>query len=254
MSYVKSLVTFVDVLGFREMVKADSTGDDVLKVFQHLRTYGTEDLFGEGKARNAQYLHFSDSVVRVTPLIGGELWQGDKAALLHELESLTYIQGELAAMGVLLRGGIAAGLVHADQTGVFGPAFIDAYVVESQLALYPRIVLHPALIAEHGSDGDRGRAIYADDRLAMTRTGSDGLHFIDYLANFPREVHTDPSPQREEIAESYIVPRKALIEGQLNKRSLLDPVRTKYCWLARYHNEVVSELLTKTPPHLTVSF
>jgi len=33
-----------------------------------------------------------------------------------------------------------------------------------------------------------------------------------------------------------------LIEKEL-KRSLLDPVRTKYVWLGRYHNEAVHDLL-----------
>lgn len=252
MAYEKSLVTFIDVLGFRDLVKADRTGSSVLDVSQRLRTYGTEDLLGQGKARKALYVHFSDSVVRVTPLVGDENWKSDKSALLHELESLTYIQGELAAAGVLLRGGIAAGLVHGDETGVFGPAFLDAYSVESQLALYPRIVLHPALLAEHGTCGERGSAIYADDGLAMTRSGSDGLHFVDYLRNFPREVHTDPLPERGETAKSYMIPRKALIESELTKRAALDPVRVKYAWLGRYHNEVVSELLREEADHLMV--
>jgi hypothetical protein len=247
------LVTFVDILGFRELVKSDETGDVVLAVFKDLRTYGTEDLFGIGRSRNATYLHFSDSVVRATPLVHGVGWASDRRAVLHELERLTYIQGELAATGVLLRGGIAAGLAHADAASVFGPAFIDAYTVESQLALYPRIVLHPDLVVEFGTDGMRGLAVYADDGLALTRVSSDGLHFLDYLRNFPREVHTDASPDREEIAEAYMAPRKALIEKELANRSSLDPVRTKYTWLGRYHNEVVVELMRAAVPSLIVA-
>jgi hypothetical protein len=121
------LGTVIDVLGFRDLVKADARGDTVLKVSRELRRYGTEDLFGEGEAHKAAYVHFSDSVVRVIRLTGGEAWQTDKAAVLHELESLIYIQGELAAMEVLIRGGVAAGDVYADNSGVFGPAFIEAH-------------------------------------------------------------------------------------------------------------------------------
>ncbi|MBV8757096.1 MAG: hypothetical protein JO257_07475 [Deltaproteobacteria bacterium] len=246
------MVTFVDILGFRELVASDKTGEKVLAVFRNLRMYGTEDLGGIGRSRNAKYLHFSDSVVRATPLVHGDGWHSDRETVLHELERLTYAQGELAATGVLLRGGIAAGLAHADATSVFGPAFIDAYTVESQLALFPRIVLHPDLVTEFGSDGARGRAVYADDGLALTRVGSDGLHFLDYLGNFPREVHTDASPDREEVAMSYMEPRKASIEQELVRRHLLDPVRTKYVWLGRYHNEVVVELLRTVVPSLMI--
>jgi hypothetical protein len=140
-----------------------------------------------------------------------------------------------------------ARLAHADPTGVFGPAFIESYTLESQHAQYPRIILHPALMAEHATPGEDGRRLYADDDgLALTRVGDDGFDFIDYLGNFPRELHDEEFSsldERHETARSYMAPRKRRIEEAIKKASLLGRVRAKYVWLARYHNEVAREIL-----------
>jgi hypothetical protein len=178
-------------------------------------------------------------------LVGGAGWRSDRKTLLHELEELTYIQGELAAEGILLRGGIASGLVLSDPkgNGIFGPALIDAYMLESRHAQYPRIVLHPALLELHAISRENGLGIYAEDGVLLTRASEDGFYFVDYLRNFPREVHEDPSPYREEYCRSYIVPRKQRIEEGLAQKEVLSSERTKYAWLARYHDEVAREIL-----------
>lgn len=243
MVYVESLVTFVDILGFRQLVASDHSGESTLRAVLRVGQFGTEDLFGYGEARRRHALRFSDSVVRVTPMPHGSGWESDREILLHELEELTYMQGELLAEGILIRGGVAAGPAYSDEAGAFGPAFIDAYLLESQHASYPRIVIHPSLTQSHGSRVGSAWSIFADDRVPLTSVASDGFHFLDYLRNFPREMHTDPPRQVKEIAESYMPDRKRLIDEQLKKHDVLSSVRAKYVWLGRYHNEVVREVL-----------
>lgn len=242
MTYVRSLVTFVDVLGFRDLVTSDPSGENVLDVVSRFRAFGTEDLYDERAARQGTALHFSDSIVRSVPLVAGRGWQSDRTAVIQELEDLTYLQGELAARGILIRGAIAIGQAHADSAGVFGPAVVDAYRLESTHAVFPRIVLHPDLATTYSTPGARGSGVYADDDVLLTRTSDDGLQFVDYLRNFPREVHEQTSEQ-EETVRSYAVPRKALIESNLAKQFALSTVRTKYAWLARYHDDVAREFL-----------
>ena len=180
--------------------------------------------------------------------------RSDAEAVLHELEDLTYIQGELSADNILLRGGVAAGLAYSDHSGVFGPALIDAFTLERKCAQYPRIVLHPDLLTRHATSGKRGREVYAKDGLPLTLSADDGFHFIDYLGNFPREVHSDPSPDREEIARSYMVPRKQHVEATIAKADVLSTVRTKYVWLAHYHNQVATDILGAAASDVLIDF
>jgi hypothetical protein len=242
MAYINSVVTFIDVLGFTELVRSDPSGDEVLRVASSFRLYGTEDLDGRRASQRGTAIQFSDCVLRCTP--PREEDEGVSSLdILEEIEDLTYLQGELAAQGILLRGGIAVGPAHIGADGVFGPAVVDAYTLENKHALYPRIVLHPDVTNRFSTEGHSGRGVYAKDQVLLTRASDDGLYFVDYLRNFPREVHTDLSPYRERTARSYMLPRKVLIERELARLGPLDTRRPKYAWLARYHNDVARDIL-----------
>ena len=80
MKYVKSLVTLVDVFGFR--AARQGTALHLL-----MRSYGF-------------------------PLVDWRGSQSDRAAVIQELEALTYLQGEFAARGTLIRGVLAVGHAH----------------------------------------------------------------------------------------------------------------------------------------------
>jgi hypothetical protein len=240
--YIKSLVTFIDILGFKEMVKADPLGSAVRDAVSHLKKFGTMDL-DERSYHGFSTFHFSDSVTRCTPLLDETGNNSDKALLLREIEELTYIQGELSAKGILIRGGISCGNIHIGEQEVFGPAFIDAYTLESKHANYPRIILHPKLVEKYAVIKNSGYGVYAEDDLKLTRIDSDGFHYIDYLTNFPREIHTDASLDREQTALSYMEPRKTQIEENIQQADILGTVRPKYVWLGKYHNITARELL-----------
>jgi hypothetical protein len=250
MAYINSVVTFIDVLGFSDLLRSDPSGEQVLRVASRLRLYGTEDLDGRRASLRGTAIHFSDCVVRCTPLRDGD---DPLPEVLEELEDLTYLQGELLAEGILLRGGVAVGPAHIGPDGVLGPAVLDAYTLECKHAVYPRIVLHPNLANHLSIDGDSGHGIYARDRLRLTRASDDGLQFVDYLRNFPREVHTDPSPYREETARGYMAPRKELIERELARLKPLDTIRSRYVWLGRYHNEIAREMLGNEAANVIVA-
>ena len=77
--YIKALVTFIDILGFKEMVKADPSGSEVRDAVSHLRRFGTMDL-DEWSYYGFSTFHFSDSVTRCTPLQNGSGNKSDKAS------------------------------------------------------------------------------------------------------------------------------------------------------------------------------
>jgi hypothetical protein len=52
----------------------------------------------------------------------------------------------LVSLRVLIRGGITFGEVSARVGRAFGPAFVDAYGLESRFAHFPRIVVSPSAL------------------------------------------------------------------------------------------------------------
>jgi len=51
---------------------------------------------------------------------------------------------DLLTNGLLIRGAIAKGPLHHVGSVMFGPAFLDAYRIERDIAKYPRIILSQA--------------------------------------------------------------------------------------------------------------
>ena len=233
--YRPAVVTFLDVLGFRELVHR-SSAEEIRATLRSLRSFsnpGSDDY--DDEMEETRYIAFSDSIVRVrfydTPYRVGALW--------HEILDLLHAQGELAGRDVLVRGGVSVGEVFIDGDMVFGPGFVRAYDLESQFANFPRIVIGPEAFRALRTDR---RLIAEDHDLAeelghlrsLLKRGEDGLWFIDYLFAFRAEMD-DP----ERLPE-FVERHRDLIVRNANAASPASRVLQKYLWLARYLNNVVS--------------
>lgn len=227
--YQKSVVTFIDILGFRELVstRPASEVDRAVKLLRRFAGKDRRDPLG------VTSISFSDSVVRARPI-------DQPSAVFFELLDLLHAQGELIGLGVLVRGGIALGDIANEDGRVFGPGFIAAYDLESKSAIYPRIIVAPDLLEQCcalpfklvNDVEDEYRHI-----AELLRVGEDGIWHIDYLGAFPEEMDD----------ESLIVPwlkqHKKLIEGLIAAaRGNVAGIGMKANWLATYHNNYVSSI------------
>ena len=61
--------------------------------------------------------------------------------LVHIFSSITDLSVRLLTEGLLIRGAVAKGPLYHKQSVMFGPALLDAYGLETNVAMYPRIVL-----------------------------------------------------------------------------------------------------------------
>jgi hypothetical protein len=127
--YDKSIVTFIDILGFSEFVKAKTYAEvkavvgAVTKFVMPSRV--EED--GKNESFEPKAIQFSDSVIRVRPIESGANAKYQIGIFFDELMALVHAQGELANLGIFVRGGVAAGEVFIENNTVFGPAFINAH-------------------------------------------------------------------------------------------------------------------------------
>jgi len=70
----------------------------------------------------------------------------EKSEVFHTLLEIKWMIMRLIYRGILCRGAITYGkLIHTDEV-LFGPALTEAYILETKVALYPRVILHKDII------------------------------------------------------------------------------------------------------------
>lgn len=240
-AYRLSIVTFIDILGFREIVKI-KPAEEIAAILALLRDWssGDEDIgdeYEDWPAGYARSIAFSDNVVRVCPIDGEE---GGQGALFNELLNLVHIQAKLTERGIFLRGGLTVENIYLASGVVYGPGLVRAYELESQFAVYPRIVVDPAVMEQYFANpvmrGDHSLQVDLSYVGNMLREADDGLFFVDYLKACRSELN-DPvagfTPLLKEHAAFITKAAAALAQFTIAKQ--------KYGWLAHYHNLVVDE-------------
>jgi hypothetical protein len=244
-SYSTALVSYIDILGFGDLVSESRTDPARINRIVDILTTMKEELAASGrshqnadgsKARIFRSFNFSDLIVRCTRTPDGV---GVGELIEWELFYLGAKQLTLASQGVLVRGGICLGdlIVTVGNDLVFGPALVRSYKLESQYAIYPRIIIDQDLIAMGEKSGE------IDQRRDYLQRGDDGAYYVDYMFGscLDRYMFRDPAdPDPSMLIEAH----RTLIETALQKdvESGGERVRQKYVWLALYHNSALKRL------------
>lgn len=152
--YTNCYVAFLDIWGFSAYIeelteKGQDNGFSVLKelfvdldkLAQHITTKSKS--FPPETLNGLNYYIMSDSIIAAIPV-----------DVDYSLEFLVDFSNEISIFiltryGLLTRGGIANGLIYINDKVVFGKALIDAYRLESKMAIYPRIVLSPKAVKKY---------------------------------------------------------------------------------------------------------
>jgi hypothetical protein len=232
-NYEEYIVTFLDILGFRDLITTRSA-EEVDQIIKLTRRHAADEK-GEQKELGLRTVAFSDSVIRMRKA-------SETSGLFFELMDLLHAQAGLLGYGVLVRGGIALGKVFQEEDRIFGPGFVEAYELESKVAVYPRIVVAPTLLnalargafpTENPLDMELGYV------LGVLAVGDDGIYSIDYLRAFKRELD-EPAYYPDFLGRH----RKVVVDlGAAVRKDAGAPssLALKANWLARYHNTVVNE-------------
>jgi hypothetical protein len=244
--YQKSLLTYFDILGFREMVGGALDPEQVakkLRVFSRV----SQPERAEMERWQHTFSHFSDLAVRNVPIKAHEELGVEQGLLYWELLDLAYIQSRLAKDGTLIRGATTVGDIYVDERLIFGPALIRAYELERAVASYPRIILD-SRVFDRLADSPELRMPGVTDQIKSLRTvlarDNDGTWFVDYLQATMHELASQPVAYGKFLSEHRDVVRKAALKF----RELSSPA-AKVGWLITYHNHAVNaaraEILAK---------
>lgn len=235
--FEERFIAFVDILGFKEIVKKASNDveyqEKVSKVLNYIAKIRNDNYYSDW-ARHGVFNDvsvFSDSIVISYPCD-----RSDGDGLFYLLMDLIHLCFILIRNDIYVRGGITVGKVIHNQNISWGSAFVQAYELENQNAIYPRIIIDKKAI-------ERGKELYyqkfpldenGDDLGKLISRDADGAYFLDYLSQWGEfDYPEDYFEWLEHIRVS--------VENNLKNES--EPrIKMKYVWFARYYNDTVKKL------------
>jgi hypothetical protein len=231
LKYEVHLVTYLDILGFRDLV-AEASPNFISRAIR-LILEATEPDSTSKRNFKENYVNFSDLIVHTVPVYSRMNQKHRVGLVFDRVHSLFHAQSKLIQEGLLIRGALTLGGMERSYGALFGPGLILAYDLERQEAKFPRIILDPALLREFETNPILRRHKYPEEMEYLSSfitEDSDGFTFIDYLKGMQTELDTSEFIEFLECHKALV--EKGLTEfGDKNKSVL-----AKYEWLQKYHN------------------
>ncbi len=134
------ILAFIDVLGIKNKVK-----DNLHETLETLWLINNFLLSMQSKYKELVVRTFSDNYLVAL--------KNNESDFANNFSIINNIIGDLVNRGlrvynVLIRGAIVRGELHLDDQIVLGPALIKAYELESEIAIYPRILVEKSILNE----------------------------------------------------------------------------------------------------------
>ncbi|MCL2227067.1 MAG: hypothetical protein FWB97_05505 [Oscillospiraceae bacterium] len=216
--YRKRLVAWIDILGMRQMIKDYEKNDaeSIFEVMTKLRNFVQAPCDYLAKEDKLHYTQVADGFL----IVADDDCATEFCAILSNVQWQVLIECQM-----LLRGAITAGMVSVsdDPQIIIGPAYIDAYKLESEHAIYPRIILTKEFF-------DFTEGLLSFDHIA---TDTDKEMYLDFFKYAIEEHRLDTKAAERLLKEQGILKILKEKTKQPRKSKPLDRrVAQKYGWLA----------------------
>jgi hypothetical protein len=243
----RSIIAFVDILGFKERVKDAKNKSESQEVFSDfyrvLSTwYGqhvdllellSRTTFIGSKKYKYKIRIFTDCILIGCPIRKNvrkhNFIQGCDE-FFSILSTLYLFQLDMVNQGYFVRGAIAVDDLYMDDVIIYGNGVTEAYEAESKQAKYPRIILTESAEAMFmkidKSFTDQECENYLNPYL---NRDSDGQLFLNYLESIK-------SGENDVQFVDELEKHKQMVEKKLSEYQNKSHILEKYIWAANYHN------------------
>ena len=240
------IVAFIDILGFKQQTEdlQEKSLLDILSplYFAEVSNYKQKEMYqdiGLVKFHTTEVTFFSDSIVISC----------DTKHISDLIMHVKKLSESFIEYGLFLRGGIAHGKLYHNDRIVFGPALNESYLLESNIAVYPRILISDTVhslikstteTAVGAEEYNNLRNIYKLDEDLKTINNisrdDDGFYYIN---PFPLSVTLSSHIRSLGITslDDFINYLKTTIEKNLQKHMSNKKIFSKYFWLATKFNK-----------------
>lgn len=255
--YQNRVVAFVDILGFKNMVKDSEKIKDIYESFLIISGSLLGNWYQEASIASPAAVDplniprgstelslFSDNFLISVP-------DDNLPAILALLLSVTQLQNSLlSSRGILCRGAIHTGkMIHGESPYkgniIFGPAVTEAYQMEQGVSCYPRVILSEKfleILRQHNVFES-----YCDKHLIIR--DSDGIYSLNYLIlSFGTHRENANSPSKlafngNSWANDLIANQLAELNGKDSDNPHSDMnIKSKWMWLAIRFNHQLEKL------------
>ncbi|SDA20422.1 hypothetical protein SAMN05216315_11374 [Nitrosospira sp. Nsp18] len=194
MNYENRVVAYIDIIAFKSLLDqtVKDNQDDIEKIKQIILAYDLiKEILEEDAALNKLLANKSSRQVTIfSDLIVISFKADEPAEVFYTLLQIKHIIMGLLNLGFLCRGAVTKGKLIHKKEYVFGPALVEAYLLETKAALYPRVILEREIVeigAKHRSPGH----IFSEERKyveSLLEMDSDGMYYVDYFFKAQQEL------------------------------------------------------------------
>lgn len=225
--YENRIVIFIDIIGFKEFVNTQEVSNIAafFAEFEKQVSEGEIRQHGAAYTQKAAFMFFSDTIVIsfLPELYVGR--DGKYGSLLFNIQHyICEIQLHALKFNLLTRGSVSYGAIYHNSHTWFGPAILEAYKYEQEIAIYPRIVITPSLEKLIKEEISRDQKQVSP----VLSIDEDGVYFFDYLG----WIHAHSFDKNYTTAHAQV---REIIQNNL-ARNLPDKALVKWRWLANYFN------------------
>lgn len=190
--YEERIIAFIDILGFKNEIEKKTinsfSGNENEQESERIYDFISllhKDFVNRNPIPKSTYCvtQFSDSLVISYSI-------SEKASLFSIILSLLYLHMDAISHGLLIRGGVTSGKLMHDDKHLFGPAMNEAYKIESEIAIFPRIVVNKELI-EIAYNNPNWSNTPEDEKKyieSLLQKDEDGFLYIDYFYSACEEI------------------------------------------------------------------
>lgn len=232
-SYDLAVISYIDVLGFRNLIDTKTAGE-ISRIVRKLKERTQPDK-EESQHQGMKFFNFSDTAIRITPVINPHSKHGT-GNLFFELLALVHVQYLLILEKIIVRGAVTIGEIVKSWGVVYGPGLVSAYEME-QKASNPRIIVDTTVFKHLRTNPALWVHDYAEEHkgvMDLLRKDEDGKLFVDYLRLIEGEMDTP-----EVYYPRFLRTHADLIAEGLIRHRLDRNVARKFKWLQKYHNSTV---------------
>lgn len=228
-SYFKGIAVFIDLLGtksnennFKESLKINRIFKRKTEILNDPNIFDTNFEKKVVTFSDCAYLLYREKDANI-----GKLGY----TVLHDIAELSM---KFLNKGVIFRGGISTGNLYFDSENIFfGPAVNEAYMIESQISIYPRICISEELtndINKFTKELERKRI----NVNKILKKDIDNKYYLNIFASTEDGLKLSFENKCGEILEKI----KSNIDLKISEYRENKKIYEKYKWLSKYISEV----------------
>lgn len=216
------IIAYIDFLGMKEKMKQENSFES-LQIMRFLINNVKRNASFISKINSLQEFEikiFSDNIV-IAQKVDNEMLR-DQIVSLINLVSLIQFEA-FFQFDFPLRGGITIGELYIDNSVVWGTGLIEAYRIESSLAVYPRVIVSNGVLNRYENCKQESLNLYA-----FIKKDTDGFWFVNYFLAAPNiQLIPEISASLQDKAKSHV-----------NED---DRTRQKINWIISFFNSYCNE-------------